>query len=84
VALSLASIGGGAMVISGFVLIFPFSNGITVSGMELTEIVHSVVGMVFIAIIVAHIYIGTLGMGARSRQWEKAPSTGDPATGCAI
>jgi formate dehydrogenase subunit gamma len=55
-------IGGGAMIVSGFLLMFPFSNGITVSGMEMTEIVHGVVGVVFVAIILAHIYIGTLGM----------------------
>lgn len=55
-------IGGGAMIVSGFLLMFPFYGDLTVSGMELTQIVHGVVGVVFIALIIAHIYIGTLGM----------------------
>jgi len=55
-------LGGGVMIVSGFLLMFPFYGDLTVSGMELTQIVHGVVGVVFIALIVAHIYIGTLGM----------------------
>ena len=55
-------LGGAAMIISGFMLMFPFYGSLTVSGMELTEIAHGVIGVVFIALIIAHIYIGTLGM----------------------
>jgi formate dehydrogenase subunit gamma len=55
-------IGGGAMIVTGFLLMFPFYNGMAVGGMELTQIFHGTIGVVFIALIIAHIYIGTLGM----------------------
>jgi len=55
-------LGGVAMMISGYMLIFPFYGGLTVGNMELAEIFHGVVGMLFIALILAHIYLGTLGM----------------------
>jgi len=54
-------IGGVASAISGYYLIFPF-QGVTVAGMQTAQIVHGIVGVVFAAIILAHIYIGTLGM----------------------
>ncbi len=53
---------GAAMIISGYVLIFPFYGGLTVGSMELAEVFHGVVAMLFIALILGHIYIGTLGM----------------------
>ncbi len=46
---------------SGYVLIFPF-YGTSVATMQQAEIVHSVVAMLFIAAMLAHIYIGTIGM----------------------
>ena len=55
-------LGGVVMIGSGFLLMFPFYGDLTVSGMELTQIVHGVIGVVFIALIIAHVYIGTLGM----------------------
>jgi formate dehydrogenase subunit gamma len=55
-------LGGAAMIISGYMLLFPFYGGLTVGNMELAEIFHGVVGVLFIALIVAHIYLGTLGM----------------------
>ena len=55
-------LGGAAMMISGYMLIFPFYGGLTVGNMELAEIFHGVVGVLFIALILAHIYLGTLGM----------------------
>jgi formate dehydrogenase subunit gamma len=55
-------LGGAAMVVSGYMLLFPFYGGLTVGNMELAEIFHGVVGVLFIALIVAHIYLGTLGM----------------------
>ena len=55
-------IGGVAMMVTGYVLMFPFYGGLTVGNMELAEIFHGIVGVVFVAIIIAHIYIGTLGM----------------------
>ena len=50
------------MMISGYALLFPFYGGLTVGTMELAEIFHGVVGVLFVALIVAHIYLGTLGM----------------------
>ena len=52
---------GTAMVISGYVLIFPF-YGTDVGNMELAQAVHGIIAMLFIALIIAHIYIGTIGM----------------------
>ncbi len=51
-----------AMMISGFMLMFPFYGGLTVGNMELAEIFHGAVGVLFVALILAHIYLGTLGM----------------------
>jgi formate dehydrogenase subunit gamma len=54
-------VGGGAVAITGYELIFPFYlSGI--EGMQLAEIVHSVVAVLFVAAMLAHIYIGTIGM----------------------
>ena len=53
---------GIAMIVTGYMLIFPFTAGMTVGGMELAQIFHGIVGVLFIALIIAHIYLGTLGM----------------------
>ncbi len=55
-------LGGAAMIISGYMLMFPFYYGMGVGDMELAEVFHGIVGVVFIALIIAHIYLGTLGM----------------------
>jgi formate dehydrogenase subunit gamma len=55
-------IGGFAMIVTGYMLMFPFYGGLTVGGMELAEIFHGIVGVLFIAMIIAHIYLGTVGM----------------------
>jgi formate dehydrogenase subunit gamma len=52
---------GGAAAVSGYVLIFPF-YGTTIATMQQAEMVHSIVAMLFIAAMLAHIYIGTIGM----------------------
>jgi formate dehydrogenase subunit gamma len=52
---------GGALAASGFILMFPF-QGTTIAGMQLAQVIHSVGGIVLIAIIFAHIYIGSIGM----------------------
>src|SRR6478735_4918882 len=52
---------GLAVIISGYLLIFPFYVT-DIAGMQLAQIVHAVVAVLFIAVIIAHIYIGTLGM----------------------
>ena len=54
-------IGGGLVAATGYLLMFPFYlTGI--EGMQLAQIVHSVVSVLFIAAMIAHIYIGTIGM----------------------
>jgi formate dehydrogenase subunit gamma len=54
-------IGGGLVAATGYQLMFPFYlSGI--EGMQLAQIVHSIVAMLFTAVMLAHIYIGTIGM----------------------
>jgi formate dehydrogenase subunit gamma len=43
------------------VLIFPF-YGTDINSMEAAQVVHGVIAMLFIALMIAHIYIGTIGM----------------------
>jgi len=40
---------------------FPF-YGTNINNMELAEITHGTIAMLFIAIMIAHVYIGTIGM----------------------
>jgi len=54
-------LGGTAVAISGYLLMFPFF-GTTIAGMQLAQVVHGVVAVLFIAAMLAHIYIGTVGM----------------------
>jgi formate dehydrogenase subunit gamma len=64
-------LGGGAAAITGYLLMFPFYatavGGFTVgttdiASVQLAQMVHGIVGLAFIAIMLAHIYIGTVGM----------------------
>jgi formate dehydrogenase subunit gamma len=55
------ALGGAAVAVSGYLLIFPF-YGTTIATMQLAEVVHGIVAMLFIATMLAHIYIGTVGM----------------------
>lgn len=52
---------GLAISVTGYILMFPFVVT-DMAGMQLSQIVHSVLSMIMIAIILAHIYIGSLGM----------------------
>lgn len=52
---------GLAVSASGFVLLFPF-YGTNIADMQLVQVAHAVIAILFIALILAHIYIGTLGM----------------------
>jgi formate dehydrogenase subunit gamma len=54
-------IGGAAVAITGYILMFPF-YGTSVGGMQLAQIVHGIVSMLFVAAMLGHIYIGTMGM----------------------
>src|ERR1700720_1354302 len=63
-------LGGGAIAAGGEVLMFPF-YGTHVAEMQLAEIVHGVVAVLFVAAMLGHIYIGTLGMeGAFEAMWD--------------
>jgi formate dehydrogenase subunit gamma len=55
-------LGGAAMIITGYLLMFPFYYGMGIGDMELAEIFHGIIAMLFIALILGHIYLGTLGM----------------------
>jgi formate dehydrogenase subunit gamma len=54
-------LGGGVTAATGYVLMFPFYVT-DIAGMQSAQIVHAVVAMLFIAVMIAHIYIGTIGM----------------------
>jgi formate dehydrogenase subunit gamma len=54
-------IGGAAIAASGYALMFPFYlSGI--EGMQGAQMIHSIVAVLFVAAMLAHIYIGTIGM----------------------
>jgi formate dehydrogenase subunit gamma len=57
--LSLAA--GVAVSLSGLLLLFPF-YGTNIGDMQLAQVAHAVVAILFVALILAHVYIGTLGM----------------------
>jgi formate dehydrogenase subunit gamma len=54
-------LGGAAVAVSGYVLIFPF-YGTGIQNMQAAEVVHGIIAMLFVAAMIAHIYIGTIGM----------------------
>jgi formate dehydrogenase subunit gamma len=55
-------LGGTAVAVSGYILMFPFAGQLTIQGMQLAQVVHAIVGVLFVAAMLAHIYIGTIGM----------------------
>jgi formate dehydrogenase subunit gamma len=60
---------GAAVAVSGYLLLFPF-YATNIAGMQIAQVVHAVVAVLFVAVILAHIYIGTLGMeGAFEAMW---------------
>jgi formate dehydrogenase subunit gamma len=60
---------GAAVAVSGFLLLFPFYVT-NIFGMQIAQVVHSVIAILFVALILGHIYIGTLGMeGAFEAMW---------------
>jgi formate dehydrogenase subunit gamma len=52
---------GAAVSVSGYLLLFPFYVT-DIAGMQIAQVVHAVVAVLFVAVIIAHIYIGTLGI----------------------
>ncbi len=63
-------LGGGAVAASGYLLMFPFYVT-DIAGMQTVQMVHGVVAVLFVAVMLAHIYIGTIGMeGAFEGMWD--------------
>lgn len=54
-------IGGALMSVSGWFLIFPYLPG-SVTALQFWTVIHAVIAMLFIAAMLAHIYIGSVGM----------------------
>ena len=54
-------LGGGLVAASGYLLIFPFAVT-DIAGQQWAHIVHGLLSVVMVAAILAHIYIGSLGM----------------------
>ncbi|MBI5319653.1 formate dehydrogenase subunit gamma [Bradyrhizobium sp.] len=54
-------LGGGAVAITGYLLMFPFYTA-GIEGMQVAQVVHSIVAVLFVAAMLAHIYIGSIGM----------------------
>jgi formate dehydrogenase subunit gamma len=65
----LALSAGVAVSASGYLLLFPF-YATSIIGMQIANVIHSVGAILFIALILGHIYIGTIGMeGAFEAMW---------------
>jgi formate dehydrogenase subunit gamma len=63
-------LGGTAVAVSGYILMFPF-YGTNIADMQVAQIVHGVAALLFVAVMLAHIYIGTIGMeGAFEGMWD--------------
>jgi len=54
-------LGGAGVAITGYALMFPF-YGTDIDTMQYAQMVHAVVAMLFVAAMLGHIYIGTIGM----------------------
>ena len=54
-------IGGSLMSLSGWFLLFPYLPA-NVTMMQFWTVIHAVIAMLFIAAMLAHIYIGSIGM----------------------
>jgi formate dehydrogenase subunit gamma len=63
-------IGGGAVAATGYLLMFPF-YATDIAGMQSAQMVHGMVAVLFVAAMIAHAYIGTIGMeGAFEAMWD--------------
>jgi len=63
-------LGGGLVAATGYLLMFPF-YGTEILGMQLAEIVHAVVALLLIALIIFHVYMGSVGEeGAFEAMWD--------------
>lgn len=55
------ALGGIALAATGMMMLFPFSL-LDINGMQLAQYIHATVGVLLIAVMIAHIYIGSIGM----------------------
>jgi formate dehydrogenase subunit gamma len=63
-------LGGALIAASGYLLIFPF-YGTGILAMQIAQLVHVAVGLLYIAAILFHIYMGTVGEeGAFEGMWD--------------
>ena len=66
----LVILGGAALSVTGFALMLPFYSApgaladytATLNGIQTMSILHGAIAVVMVAVIIAHIYIGTIGM----------------------
>ena len=54
-------IGGTAVAVTGYLLMFPF-YATDIQGMQMAQTIHAIIAVLFVAAMLAHIYIGTIGM----------------------
>lgn len=54
-------LGGVALSVTGIYMLFPFQFG-DIHTQQLMTVIHAIVAIVLIAIVIGHIYIGTVGM----------------------
>ncbi|HEX2656294.1 MAG TPA: formate dehydrogenase subunit gamma [Xanthobacteraceae bacterium] len=52
---------GTLIAVSGYILMFPF-YGTDIDSMAIAQVVHGITAVLFVAVMLAHIYIGTIGM----------------------
>ncbi len=65
----LVILGGVALSVSGLFLLFPFA-WTDMAGMQLSQLIHAIVAVLMVAVIIGHIYLGTVGMqGAFDAMW---------------
>jgi formate dehydrogenase subunit gamma len=55
------ALAGATIAITGYLLMFPFYVT-DILGMQFAQVFHSIIGVLFIALIIAHAYLGTIGM----------------------
>ena len=57
----IAVFGGGAICLTGVALLTPFAV-LNIEGMQAMHLIHSVVAALMIAVVIGHIYLGSLGV----------------------
>ena len=53
---------GAGIAVTGYILMFPFTAVPDMAGMQLAQVLHSVLSLGLIGVIIGHIYIGSVGM----------------------